>query len=195
MNEKLQSVQKIIDEFNIEVSLKINHFKERLKELNPSKTDPSLISNISVEAYGKRTRIKEIATIVAREGRILEIKVFDKIIRNHIRDAISHHSSHFSNISIAGESLLLKLEPLTGEYLMEIFRIIKEEAERTKMIIREIRRKAHKKIESTLNENKENIRKYDKKLQDVFEKQNEDISEILLNFKKVHVPRELWDNL
>lgn len=191
MNDKLKIVQDAIDDFEKDSSAQIKRFKDKLRELDPTKTDPDLVSNIIVDIQGRKSRVKDLATITPLQGRVLEIKVFDRSLRQYIIEAISHNSSHFSNISSVGDLLLLRLEPVTGNYLAEIFKSIKEEAEHIKTIIRDIRRKAQRKIEDVFND-KENITKNKKGLQDSFDKKNDEINAALEVFKKNHIPRTLW---
>jgi ribosome recycling factor len=191
MNEKIKSVQNAIEDFEKEALSQIKRFKDKTRELDPTKTDPDLISNIIVDIHGKKSRVKDLAVVSSLQGRVLEIRVFDRSFRHSISEAISHQGPHFSNISTVGENLLLRLEPVTGDYLLNIFKSVKEEAEHIRTIIRDLRRKAQRKIEETFND-KENINKNKKLLQDSFEKKNEEITAVLETFKKNHIPKTFW---
>jgi ribosome recycling factor len=193
MDEKLVEAQKSIDGFDHESNAQVSKFRDKIKEINPTKTDPSLISNILVDIHGRRARLLEVASISPLEGRSLEIRVFDKSSKNIIRDAITHHSTHFSNISVSGDTLILKLEPVTADYLLEIYRSLKTEAEHVRIVIKDIRRKTHRKIETTFGENKQLIQKHEKKLQDLLNKRNDEINACLEGFKKFHLPQSVWN--
>ncbi len=59
----------IIDQTKIKMAAAIEHLKEELKNIRTGRANPSMLDNVSVEAYGSQMRIKDLATVSTPEPR------------------------------------------------------------------------------------------------------------------------------
>ena len=161
----------------------ITNLETRLVTIRAGRANPSMLNGINVDYYGVPTPIQSLATINVPEARELFIKPFDRSTLKDIERAINE-----ANIGITptnnGEMIILTVPKLTEETRKEYVKQAKEEAEKAKVALRNIRQEANndvKKLElpedqekNTLEDIQELITKYNKIVDDKCkEKENE----------------------
>lgn len=107
---------------------------------------PDMVSGIKVDCYQSRMPLSQLATVSVPEPRSIVIEPWDKSIIENIKKALLT-SDLGVNPSDDGNLIRISLPPLTEERREEIARLIKQWAEETKVIIRNIRREARDEIE------------------------------------------------
>jgi len=105
-----------------------------------------MVSGIKVDCYGSKMLLSHLATISVPEPRLIVIEPWDKSIIGNIKKALLT-SDLGVNPSDDGNLIRISLPPLTEERREEIARLVKQWAEETKVIIRNIRREAREQIE------------------------------------------------
>ena len=196
MDEKLNAAQKALNVFEKESEMTVSRLKEKIKQMNPTQNDSSIVENIPVETSDRKGKISEFALVKSSFGRNIEIRLFDSSTRKNIQEAIDRNGSKFMTIiSSESDRIIVKLDDVTSEYLIEVYQILHKEAENSKILIRDIRRKVHKEIQNIFGANKDSIKKHEKKLQDLIDKRSNEISTSLEVFKKAHIPHSVWNEL
>ena len=121
----------------------------------------SILEGITINYYGQKTPIKQIANISIPEPRLIVIQPWDKTTLADVEKELLA-----SNIGITPENdgnvIRLPFQPLTEEKRKEIVKDIKKMAEETKISIRNIRRESNdkaKKMEkdSEISEDQEKV--------------------------------------
>jgi ribosome recycling factor len=122
-------------EFEAQLKEVTNHLDLELKNIRTGRAAPSLVEEITVEAYGSRSPMKHIANIVTPDASSITIEPWDKSLLAYVEKAIRE-----SDLGLApaneGERIRLKLPPLTEERRAELVKVVKEKVEEAKISIR-----------------------------------------------------------
>ena len=144
-NIKKESEQKMIKSVE---SLKIN-----LAKIRTGRAHPSILDGIKVDYYGNETPLSQVSSIKAEDARTLLLVVWEKDMVSKVEKAIVN-SDLGLNPAVAGTNLRIPMPPLTEERRMDFIKLVKKEAEQTRVAIRNIRRDANTKAKE-LVKNKE----------------------------------------
>jgi len=128
----------------------ILHFEKELNSLRTSRANPSMLDNISAEAYGSKTPLNQLGNISVQDANTITIQIWDTSLIKSAENAISE-SNLGINPQTDGQLIRLPIPKLSEERRKEIIKIASEFAENTKVTIRNIRREF---IEIKKNEKK-----------------------------------------
>ena len=129
----------------------VSHFEKELNSLRTSRANPSMLDNISVDAYGSKTPLTQIGNISVQDASTITIQVWDISLVKLIENAITE-SNLGINPQTDGQLIRLPIPKLSEERRIEIIKIASEFAENSKVAIRNIRRDF---IEISKNEKKD----------------------------------------
>ncbi len=119
--------------------------------IRTGRANPSLVEDISVDFYGSKMRIKELATITAPEPRVLVIQPWDKsaltVIEKGIRD-----SNLGLNPAVDGNTVRLTIPSLTEERRKEFIKLLHQKIEEARIKVRQIREDILKKVQQEVRE-------------------------------------------
>ena len=146
---------------------------------------------VKVDYYGSQTPLKQCASITAQDARTLSVTVFDRNSVKAVEKAIVDSGLGLTP-NVAGTSILIPLPPLTEDRRKELTKIVKGEAEKGKVAVRNIRRDANEGIKAllkdkTISEDQQkrgetDIQKltdsYIKKIDDVLAEKNKELMEV-----------------
>ena len=152
----------------------IEALKRDLASIRTGRASTTLLDRISVDYYGTPTPIKQVANVSAPEPRLITIVPWERKMLGDIERAILK-SDLGLNPNNDGTMIRLEIPQLTEERRKELSKKVSQDAEDSKVVIRNIRRDANdaikkmeKKKEITEDDSKEaqeNIQKLtDKKI-------------------------------
>ena len=130
-------------------------FKKDLTSIRTGRANPAMLDLISVETYGKRMPINQLATVTVPEARSISIQVWDKSNVTLIDSAIKK-SNLGINPQIDGQILRIHIPQLTEERRVELVKSLNGLGEKGKVSIRNIRRDSNDLIKNLLKEKKIN---------------------------------------
>jgi len=127
--------------------------KDGFSSLRTGRASSALFDKIRVEAYGEKTPINQVANISVPEARLIVIQPWDKALIGEIEKAI--RSSELSlNPSNDGKVIRISIPPLTGERRKELVKVAKNNAEQSRVAVRNIRRDGNDELKKLLKESK-----------------------------------------
>ncbi|WP_406702355.1 ribosome recycling factor [Sodalis sp.] len=129
----------------------VDAFKNHISKIRTGRASPSLLDGIQIEYYGQLTSLRQLANIVAEDSRTLTITVFDRALASAVGKAIIA-SDLGLNPSSAGAVIRVPLPPLTQERRRELIKVVRAEAERGRVSVRNIRRDANDKVKALLKD-------------------------------------------
>ena len=133
----------MIEEFKADAAERMDKALDALAatlgRLRTGRAHPSILDGILVEYYGSATPLRQVANVVAADARLLTITPYDKGAVRDIERAIIN-SDLGLNPASAGEVIRVPLPPLTEETRKALIRQARQEAEHTRVSIRNIRR-------------------------------------------------------
>jgi ribosome recycling factor len=113
-----------------------------LSKLRTGRAHPGLLEHVSVNYYGTPTPLSQVANVTVENARMLTITPWEKSIIGDIEKAILK-SDLGLNPSTAGTVIRVPLPPLTEERRKALVKLLREEVERARISIRNVRRDAN----------------------------------------------------
>ena len=123
--------------------------QNELTKLRTGRAHPSLIEHIKVKAYGTDTPLQQVGNIAVEDARTLAVTAWDKGLIPDIEKAI-HGADLGLNPVTAGNVVRVPLPQLTEERRKSLAKIVRDEGEKTKVAIRNIRRDANTQVKDAL---------------------------------------------
>ena len=179
------------DEFNTEdYKLKMektyNVFIKDLSSLRTGRANASMLDIIKVDVYGQKMPINQLATINTPEPRLLTVQVWDQNNVNLIDSAL-RKSDLAINPQIDGQLLRIPIPSLTEERRVELKKIMKGLAEKSKISIRNIRREANDILKKDLKEkniSEDQSKNFEKQIQVITDEKIEQVDSKLKEKEK-----------
>ena len=127
--------------------------KEGFASLRTGRASASLFDRIKVDAYGEKSPLNQVANISVPEARLIVIQPWDKNLITEIEKSI--RSSELSlNPSNDGKVIRISIPPLTEERRKELVKLAKNNAEQSRVAIRNIRRDGNEELKKLLKDTK-----------------------------------------
>jgi ribosome recycling factor len=113
--------------------------RAKFGSVRTGRATPHLLDRISVDYYGAKTPLKQLATVSAPEARLLTVQPYDKSSIKNIERAILE-----SDVGLTpnndGSIIRLQVPELTEERRRELVKVVRNLAEEGRVAIRNIRR-------------------------------------------------------
>ena len=135
----------MIDEITNDAEKRMKKSIEALKlemdRMRTGRANVSLLDHVMVEYYGTEVPLNQVGTISVQDARTLAISAWDKSAIPNIEKAILNSDLGLNPVT-AGEVIRVPLPPLTEERRKELIKVVRGEAEKTRIAIRNVRRDA-----------------------------------------------------
>ena len=131
----------------------LTSLKEGFSGLRTGRASAAIFDRIRVDAYGEKSPLNQVANISVPEARLIVIQPWDKALIGEIEKAI--RSSELSlNPSNDGKLIRISIPPLTEERRKELAKLAKNNAEQSRVAIRNIRRDGNDELKKLLKDSK-----------------------------------------
>lgn len=127
----------------------IEYAQNSFAVLRTGRASVSLLDSVTVEAYGGKMALREVAAISAPDSQLLVIKPWDKNLLGEIEKAVQVAGLNLNPI-IDGEIIRIAVPPLTQERRQEMVKILHQKAEESRVMLRSIRSEIRKDIDKQL---------------------------------------------
>lgn len=117
----------------------ISAFKHDIASLRTGRASANVLDPVTVEAYGSRMPLNQVANITVPEPRMLAVSVWDKSMVNAVDRAIRESNLGLNPI-IDGQNLRIPLPELNEERRRSLVKLAHDYAEKGKVAIRHVRR-------------------------------------------------------
>ncbi|GHT52740.1 ribosome-recycling factor [Spirochaetia bacterium] len=125
--------------------------KDGFASLRTGRASASLFDKIKVDYYGDKSPLNQVANISIPEARLIVIQPWDKALIGEIEKAI--RSSELSlNPSNDGKVIRISIPPLTEERRKELVKLAKNQAEQSRVSVRNIRRDGNDELKKLLKD-------------------------------------------
>ena len=180
-------LKSIISETKIKMDQVIDFLKNDLAKISAGMASPILVNSIEINYYDQKTPLNQLASISIPEAKTIVIKPYDKAIINQIAQAINKEKLGFEGV-VDGEIVRISIPSLTQESRQEKVKFVKQEIEKAKIAIRNIRHTSNDQIkkvdtsEDLTKEYQEEVQKltdeFNKKINDIGSEKEKHILEI-----------------
>lgn len=123
----------------------IEKLREDFSKIRTGRAHPSLIENLQVSVYGTDTPLQQVASVAVEDARTLVITPWDKSNIQAIEKAIMA-SDLGLNPNSAGVVIRVPMPALTEERRRDLTRVVRDEAERSRVAVRNARRDANSEL-------------------------------------------------
>jgi len=145
----------MIDEIKQDASKRmdksIDALKSELSKIRTGRAHPSLLDHLTVEYYGSEVPFSQVANIGIEDSRTLTVTPWEKDMVPVLEKAIMS-SDLGLNPSSAGTVIRVPMPALTEERRKDLVRVVRAEAENSRVAIRNIRRDANSDFKDLLKE-------------------------------------------
>ncbi len=144
-------MQEVIDSTEEKMKKTLANLKDGFASLRTGRASAALFDKIRVDYYGEKSPLNQVANISIPEARLIVIQPWDKNLMGEIEKAI--RSSELSlNPSNDGKVIRIAIPPLTEERRKELVKLAKNQAEQSRVAIRNIRRDGNDEIKKMLKD-------------------------------------------
>ncbi|MDO9161105.1 MAG: ribosome recycling factor [Methylococcaceae bacterium] len=159
----------------------IDALKHEFSKIRTGRAHPSLLEQISVSYYGSESPLSQVANVAVEDARTLTITPWEKGMVQAIEKAILK-SDLGLNPATNGMTIRIPLPPLTEERRRNLVKVVKHEAENSRVAVRNIRRDANSEIKEALKEkliSEDDARAAEEKIQKLTDQNIKDIEKLL----------------
>ena len=132
-------LQEIKDDLSKRMTATCEVFADELKGLRAGRASTQLLEPVTVEAYGSKVPVSQVASLSILEPRMLGVQVWDSGLVRAVDKAI-RDAGLGVNPSIDGNLVRVPLPELTQERRAELVKLVHKYAEGARVAIRAVRR-------------------------------------------------------
>lgn len=129
----------------------VENFKATLTKIRTGRAHPGLLDHIMIDYYGAMMPLSQVATVTASDARTLSVQPFEASMAAKIEKAIREADMGL-NPATNGSTVRVPMPPLTEERRKELIKVVKSEAEDSKVAIRNLRRDANTELKARLKD-------------------------------------------
>jgi len=159
----------------------LESMKHELSKIRSGRAHPSLLEQVMVPYYGSEVPINQVANVNILDARTLNVSVWDKSALAAVDKAIRSSDLGLNPVSV-GDSLKVPLPPLTEDRRKELIKVVKAEAEKGRVAIRNVRRDANTHLKELVKEKEisdDDERRAEERVQKLTNTHIEEIEKIL----------------
>ena len=146
-------MQTVLDSIEEKMKKTLANLKDGFASLRTGRASAALFDKIRVDYYGEKSPLNQVANISIPEARLIVIQPWDKNLIGEIEKAI--RSSDLSlNPSNDGKVIRIAVPPLTSDRRKELVKVAKNQAEQSRVSIRNIRREGNDDLKKMLKDAK-----------------------------------------
>ena len=123
----------------------IDYLEKKLLNIRAGKANPNMLSNVTVDYYGAKTPLAQMANINTPDAKTLLIQPWDKTALEEIEKAIEMANIGFNPMN-NGDNIIISVPALTEERRIQLVKQVKSEIEDAKISVRNARKDANNKI-------------------------------------------------
>jgi ribosome recycling factor len=154
-NKMSETHSKTVTQTQLEDRMKkaLASLKDGFSALRTGRASAAIFDKIRVDAYGEKSPINQVANISIPEARLIVIQPWDKGLIAEIEKAI--RTSELSlNPSNDGKVIRISIPPLTEDRRKELVKVAKNNAEQSRVAVRNIRRDGNEEYTKLLKDAK-----------------------------------------
>jgi ribosome recycling factor len=175
-----------IEKHKAQMEHAIEHLEKELTKIRASKASPQMLQGILVDYYGTPTPLDQVASVSTPDPKTISIQPWEKTMLKEIEKTIINSNLGF-NPQNTGDIIRINVPPLTEERRKELVKKAKEESEKAKVSIRNIRRDGNeegKKLEKTKTISEDEVKLLEKEIQDLTNKFIENVDKVIVAKEK-----------
>ena len=171
----------IMKDADLRMNKTLQALRHELSKIRTGRAYPSLLEHVSVNYYGSEVPLNQAANINVLDARTLGVAPWDKNMVTDIEKAILNSDLGLNPVT-TGDVMRVPLPALTEERRRELTRVVRTQAEKARIAIRNIRRDANHHLKGELKEKlitEDEDRKQEAQIQKITDAHIRDVDKIL----------------
>lgn len=144
-------IEEIKQDAEARMNKSLDALHTELAKIRTGRAHPSILDHVMVDYYGTATPIKQVANVVVEDSRTLAVTPWEKNMIQAVEKAIMTADLGL-NPATAGTVIRVPMPALTEERRRDLVRVVKHEAENSRVAVRNIRRDANSDFKDLLKE-------------------------------------------
>lgn len=177
----MEELELFLEDAKEHMEKSIQHVTHALAKIRTGRAMPNMLDGLMVEYYGNPTPINQVASINTPDAKTLAIKPWEKNTLAEIEKVIIN-SDLGLNPQNDGETIRLNIPPLTEERRVQLVKQSKQEAEKGKVSVRNVRKDTNDSLKKLLKENvsEDEVKKAEAQVQELTDSYTKKIDELLV---------------
>ncbi len=174
-------IDEVIEDLRKEMEATIVAFRRELSRTRTGRASTALLEGLTVEYYGTRTPLNQVAGLSAPEPRLLLIQPYDRGVLHDIERAIQQSDLGLNPLN-DGKIIRVPIPELTEERRKDLVKRVRKEGEDYRISIRNHRRDANEMLKSLLKDkaiSEDDNRKAHERIEEITKVYIEKIDQIL----------------
>jgi ribosome recycling factor len=160
----------------------LDHTLHEFSSIHTGKATPSMVENVTIDAYGTQMRLKECAAITTPDPRMILIQPWDVSLVKAVEKGIQVANLGFNPIA-DGKLLRVPLPEMSRERREEFVKVAHKMAEEGRVHVRNVRRECLEGLKKAKLPEDE-TKRLEKEIQTITDKTIKDIGDHLANKEK-----------
>ncbi|HLC83588.1 MAG TPA: ribosome recycling factor, partial [Bacteroidia bacterium] len=140
-----EDIQFILDNAKEQMEKALDHLEAELVKVRAGKASPTMLESISVDYYGTKTPLNQVANVNTADARTLVVQPWEKSMLTPIEKAIMAANLGL-NPQNDGVLIRILVPALTEERRRDLVKKAKSEAENAKVVLRTARKDANEEL-------------------------------------------------
>jgi len=125
-------------DFQLQATKALDHLVEEIGQLRTGKATVQLMDPVSVEAYGTRMKLNEVAAVSAPDPNLILISPWDKSLLGAIEKGINTANLNLNPV-VDGQIIRVVVPSLTEERRKDMVKMLHQKLESGRVVLRSVR--------------------------------------------------------
>ena len=169
-------------ELEARMSKSIVALHSELNKIRTGRAHPDLLDHIHVDYYGTQTPLNQVCSISVENATTLLLNIWEKPLVGLVEKSILESDLSLNPV-VNGTLVRIPMPPLTEERRKDLFKIVRQQGENTKVAIRNIRRDFNQHLKSDLKKkeiSKDEEKRLEAEVQKVTDANIKEVDDILV---------------
>ena len=174
-------IDDILKDARIRMGKTVESLENELSRLRTGRAHPSLLESVKVDYYGAESPLSQVANVNIEDARMLTVTPWERSMVAAVEKAIIN-SNLGLNPNTAGTVIRVPVPPMTEERRRDMVKVVRSEAESSRVAIRNIRRDANgdlKELEKEKEISQDELRKGEDSVQKLTDAAIKEIDAVL----------------
>lgn len=179
-------INDVIKDANLRMNKSIESQKHELSRIRTGRAHPNLLEHVTVNYYGSPVPLTRAANVNVLDARTLGVTPWDRNMVPDIEKAIRNSDLGLNPVT-AGSVIRVPLPALTEERRRELIKVVRAEAEKARVGVRNIRRDANHDLKELVKEkviSEDDERRAEEQIQKLTDSHIKDVDQILAEKEK-----------
>lgn len=176
----MEEIQQQLERADEHMQKAYAHTEQEFTRVRAGRAMPTMLDNLQMSYYGNMVPLKQVAAITSTDAKTLVIRPWEKSSIGDIERAIINSNLGF-NPQNDGEMIRIVIPPLTEERRKELVKQVKNEAEKGKIAIRNVRKDVKEALKQLQKEgaSEDVVKRSEEKLQTTTDQYVQKIDQLL----------------